>query len=304
MRENIMRHPILFAVLCCLWVLPSSAATYFISPSGSDSNVGTSSSMPWLTPKHALNCGDTITAAPGTYSASNFTSGKWGTVTCPPSNNVAWLQCATFDTCKISSTSISAMHIDKSFWGVQGWEVTTSSNVNASCFQIEPSSSGVIHHIIFANNVANGCENGGFSAYNSSTSSSVDYLAYIGNIAYDAARTSAVCASGFNVYEPIASDTKAGTHIYVAGNFSYHNIDPDPCNGGTPTDGEGFIFDTFDGHQQGTPAYKQQAVIQNNISVNNGGRGIQVEYNNVGTPNNAPVYVKYNTTYGNEQDTH
>jgi hypothetical protein len=24
----------------------------------------------------------------------------------------------------------------------------------------------------------------------------------------------------------------------------------------------------------------------------------------VGTPNNAPVYVKYNTTYGNEQDTH
>jgi hypothetical protein len=90
---------------------------------------------------------------------------------------MAWLQCATCDTCKISSTSISAMHIDKSFWGVQGWEVTTSSNVDASCFQIEPSSSGVIHHIIFANNVANGCENGGFSAYYSSTSSSVDYLA-------------------------------------------------------------------------------------------------------------------------------
>jgi hypothetical protein len=160
----------------------------------------------------------------------------------------------------------------------------------------------VIHHIILANNVVNGAVNGGISAYNHGTAGGSDYLVFIGNVVYDAASTSAVCASGINVYEPIASDTNAGTHIYVAGNFSYHNMNPNPCNGGTPTDGEGIIFDTFDGHQNGTPAYKQQAVIQNNISANNGGRGIQVEYNNVGTPNNATVYVKYNTAYGNEQD--
>jgi hypothetical protein len=296
-----MKHPILVAVLY-LWALLGRAATYYISPAGNDSNAGTSAETSWASPKHSLNCGDVIVAAPGRYSAANFNSGHWGNITCPLGNNVAWLQCATFDTCKISSSTTSAMHIDKSFWGVQGWEVTTSTNVNATGFQIEPAPSTVIHHIILANNVVNGAVNGGISAYNHGTAGGSDYLVFIGNVVYDAASTSAVCASGINVYEPIASDTNAGTHIYVAGNFSYHNMNPNPCNGGAPTDGEGIIFDTFDGHQNGTPAYKQQAVIQNNISVNNGGRGIQVEYNNVGSPNNATVYVKYNTAYGNEQD--
>jgi hypothetical protein len=296
-----MKHSILVAVLY-LWALPNLAATYFISPTGNDSNTGTSAETSWASPKHSLNCGDVIVAAPGRYSAANFNAGDWGNITCPGGDNVAWLQCATFDTCKISSSTTSAMHIDKSFWGVQGWEVTTSTNTYATGFQIEPASGVVIHHIIIANNVVNGAINGGISAYNNGQAGGSDYLAFIGNVVYNAAATSAVCASGINIYEPIASDKNAGTHMYVAGNFSYHNVNPNPCNGGTPTDGEGIILDTFDGHQNRTPAYKQQAVIQNNISVGNGGRGIQVEYNNVGTPNNAIVYVKYNTTYGNEQD--
>lgn len=277
-----------------------SGSGLFISPTGNDANPGTSGS-PWLTPNHAMTCGGTITALPGTYSAANFQNGDWGTVTCTGANNVAWLACQTFDTCKISSTTTSAMHIDKSFWGVQGWEVTTSSNVNASGFQIEPAPGTVIHHIILANNVVNGAVNGGISAYNNGIAGGSDYLAFIGNVVYNAASTSAVCASGINIYEPIASDTASGTHMYIAGNFSYSNLNPNPCAGGTPTDGEGIIIDTWDGHQNGTPVYKQQGVIQNNISVGNGGRGIQVEYNNVSPPN-ATVFVKNNTTYGNEQD--
>ena len=275
----------------------STAAQYYLSPSGSDSNPGTLAA-PWLSPNHALNCGDTITAAAGTYSAANFQNGNWGTVSCSAGNNVAWLKCATFDACKISSTSTSGIHVDKSYWGVQGWEVTTSSNNNASCFQAEPSSAATIHHIIFANNVANGCMNGGFTAYDLSTSASVDYIVYVGNIAYNTAQTSAVCASGFNIYQPIASDTVAGTHMYVAGNFSYHNFDG--CS--SPTDGEGFIFDTWDFDQGGGPPYKQPGVIQNNIAVGNGGRGIQAEFDNAGSPANAPISVRFNTTYGNEQD--
>ena len=130
-----MNHSILVAVLY-LWALPSPAATYYISPAGNDSNAGTSAETSWASPKHSLNCGDVIVAAPGRYSAANFNSGYWGNITCPLGNNVAWLQCATFDTCKISSSTTSAMHIDKSFWGVQGWEVTTSTNLNATGFQI------------------------------------------------------------------------------------------------------------------------------------------------------------------------
>ncbi|HET6219215.1 MAG TPA: hypothetical protein VFE27_19480 [Acidobacteriaceae bacterium] len=293
-----MRRAIVLAMLCCFCALPLSAATYFISPNGSDSNNGTSTDTAWATPNHALNCGDTITAAAGTYSPADFNVGKWGTVTCITLDNVAWLQCATFDACKISSTTTDGMWIDKSYWGVQGWEVTTSQNIYGACFHAGPSGNSTVHHVIFANNVANGCMGGGFNAYDRTTSASVDYIVYVGNIAYNSAQGRGACYSGFNIYQPIASDTNAGTHMYIAGNFSYNNVDGSPCSGGFTTDGEGINLDTFDFSQGGGPAYTQQAVVQNNISAGNGSSGILIENNKTGSKA-APVYFKYNTTYGN-----
>ena len=276
----------------------TSGKTYYLSPSGSDSNSGLSASLPWLTPNHSLNCGDVVIAASGQYSASNFNTGKWGTVNCPAANNVAWLQCATFDTCKISATSSDGMWVDASYWGVQGWEVTTSNYTYGACFHAGPTKGSTIHHVIFANNVANGCMGGGFNSYNSSTSASVDYIVYIGNIAYNGAQGSGACYSGLNIYQPIASDKNAGTHMYIAGNFSYNNVDGSPCSGGLTTDGEGINLDTFDFSQGGGPAYTQQAVVENNISVSNGSSGVLIENNKTGS-SAAPVYFKYNTTYGN-----
>jgi hypothetical protein len=276
----------------------SSGKTYYLSPGGSDSNNGLSTGSPWLSPNHSLNCGDTIIAASGTYSASNFNVGKWGTVNCPAGNNVAWLQCATFDTCKISSNSQDGMWVDSSYWGVQGWEITTNSNIYAACFHAGPSGNSTIHHVIFANNVANGCMGGGFNAYNRSSSASVDYIVYIGNVAYNTAQGSGACYSGLNVYQPIASDGNSGTHIYMAGNFSYRNMEPSSgCAGTAPTDGEGINLDTFDFSQGGGPAYTQQSVVENNIVVANGGRGVEVENNSRGA-GGAPIIIRNNTTYG------
>ena len=59
----------------------SGAATYYLAPTGSDQNSGTSTGSPWLSPLHAVNCGDVILAAAGSYSAANFASGNWGVVT-------------------------------------------------------------------------------------------------------------------------------------------------------------------------------------------------------------------------------
>ena len=277
--------------------------TYYLSPNGSDSNSGLSTSLPWLTPDHPLNCGDVISAASGTYSAANFNTGKWGTVTCPAGNNVAWLQCATFDTCKIASANSDGMWVDQSYWGVQGWEITTNTNIYGACFHAGPGTSApaTISHIIFANDVANGCMGGGFTAYDSSTTASVDYIVYIGNIAYKSAQGNGVCFSGFNIYQPIASDTAAGTHMFVAGNYSYSNLDPDPCAGTAPTDGEGIILDTFDFTQGGGTPYTQQAVVENNIVVNNGGRGIEVLNNSAGTSHSA-IFITQNTSWGNLTD--
>jgi hypothetical protein len=275
-------------------------ATYYLAPAsagGSDSNNGTSAATPWLTPNHKVNCGDVIIAAASTaYSDDNFQT--WGAVTCS-GNNVAWLKCATFDACKISATDGSGMVIGSSYWGVQGWEVTTSTAPYAACFEAQPPSSTNIHHIIFANDIANGCQAGGFQAVDNGSSSSVDYVAFVGDIAYNTTQNGSECYSGFNIYQPSQSDSLAGTHIYIAGNYSWANVDPNPCAGGKPTDGEGIILDTINDSQGGpTPAYAAQIAVEQNIVFYNGGRGITVFQNT-----SAPIYVQYNTSFGNNTDT-
>jgi len=277
------------------------ATTYYLAPAaggGSDANNGTSAGTPWLTPNHALSCGDVIAAAASTsYASGNFQN--FGAVSCPSGNNVAWLKCATFDACKISTSGQSGMTVNQSYWGVQGWEVTTSGN-NAVCFTAYPSS-GNIHHIIFANNVANGCGAGGISTFNAG-SNGEDYLIIVGNIAYNAASSSVHCYSGISIYQPVQTDTVPGTHMYVAGNFSWNNVEPNPCNGTAPTDGEGIIFDSFDGSQGGIATYSQQAVAANNILLSNGGKGLEAYQSVVGSAH-APIYFVRNTVWGNNKDT-
>jgi hypothetical protein len=280
------------------------AKVYYLSPAGSDSNSGQSASVPWLTPHHPLNCGDVVVAASSTdYSAVNFGTGKWGTVTCSSADNVAWLKCATFDSCKIRGTTAPGMWVDQSFWGIQGWEVTTSSTDSyGGCFVAQPNYDAPteIHHIIFANDIANGCAQGGFNVANHG-SAGVDYLAILGSIAYNAAQGNTSCASGISIFQPVQSDVLAGTHIYVAGNFSYSNLDPVQCNGAPPTDGAGIIFDSFDGSQGNISPYSAQAVAYNNIVINNGGKGLEVNNNSAGSYHSA-IWFSQNTSWGNLTD--
>jgi hypothetical protein len=293
----------LLILFCLLFIgLQSQAATYYISPNGSDSNPGTQL-LPYLSPSHAFNCGDTLIAVPSTsYSASNFGPSKWGVVLNCSVPNVAWLICQTFDGCKITATTYSGMQVTTSYWGIAGWEVTVNAAAsNAySCFSAIPNSGTPIHHIIFANDIANGCNADAFQAANTG-STGYDYIAYIGNIAYNGAQGSTSCASGFSFYQPVLADTLPGTHLYMAGNFAFGNVDPATCNGTAPTDGEGFIIDTPDWSQHsGTnPPYTGQIVVENNLSVFNGGRGIQLLNNAVSGSTYAHIYAVNNTVYGN-----
>jgi hypothetical protein len=290
-------------VLALLASAPASATTYYLSPSGNDASLGTSSTSAWLTPNHALNCGDVIQAAAGTYNNANFYTGRWGTVSCPGKNSVAWLKCATFDGCKIYATVNQGMWVDESFWGVEGWEVsTTASDTYGTCFLASPRYSNpvTIHHIIFANDVANGCAQSGFASANRG-SAGVDYFNVLASIAFNATQGSNSCSSGISVFQPVQSDTAAGTHIYIAGNFTYANLDPSICNGSRPTDGEGIIFDQFDGSQSGISSYWSQAVAYSNIVVGNGSKGIEVNNNQAGSYN-ASIWINQNTVWGNNTD--
>lgn len=284
-----------------------SGRTYYLAPAGNggnDSNNGLSSGSPWLTPNHSLNCGDVIVAlASRNYNAANFSTGKWGWVSCPAANSVAWLKCQKFDACKITSNTGSGIWVDRSFWGVQGWEVTTTSGaIWGGCFVAAPNYQypTEIHHIIFANNVANGCQASGLGSYNNGKNAGVDYFAIVGNIAYNATQSRTECYSGISIYNPIQLDWQGGTHIYVAGNFSYGNFMPNPCAGGMPTDGNGIIFDSFDGNADGMPnPYGAQAVAEDNILLGNAGMGISVGHSNSGRPPFATIYIRHNTMWGN-----
>jgi hypothetical protein len=288
-----------------LFALPCAATNYFISPTGNDSNNGTSSGTPWLTTNHALNGGDLINMAAGTYSEFNFTTGTWGTVTCS-GHCVAHLHCVTFNTCKISATSVNGMWIDKSHWMVDGVEVTVNpaSDQFGACFVARPpvGAAANIQDIIFANDIANGCAGSGFSAANQGNFS-VDYFVAVGDIAYNAAQGNGECFAGFSVYEPVAVDTLPGTHIYIAGDFGWDNVVPNPCGGLTnPTyDGEGITFDSLNGEQGGLPsAYAQQVVADNSIMFLNGAFGAAT----TGSGNTAAnVFLRHLTLYGNMKDT-
>jgi hypothetical protein len=294
-----------FAILLSALACPARATTYYLATAmagGSDSNSGASPSAPWLTPNHAIHCGDVILAAAGTYSAADFSYGHWGTVTCAAGNNVAWLKCAAFDACKFTADGVYlAMAVTQSYWGVQGWEVTSVGDTDACFTAYPPSSSIQIHHIIFANDVANGCFNSGFTTGNNGNVG-VDYLVLVGNIVYNASQSSGTCTSGISIYQPVQSDSLPGTHIYLAGNFSWNNFDANPCGGGAPSDGNGILIDTPDGSQGGLAVpYAAQIVVDNNLLVANGGRGFDVFNNSAGSAH-AAIYARHNTVWGNNAD--
>jgi hypothetical protein len=298
-ERNVLMKALICTIILFLAV-PCWATTYYLdiaANGASDSNNGLTTGAPWLTPNHAVNCGDVIlAAASSSYAASNFANGKWGTVTCAGNNDVAWLKCATFDTCIIgaSGSPYKAMDVTASYWGIQGWEANNAATATVACFTVEPLYAGsiAVHHVIFANNVANSCRTG-FAAQNHSETLGIDYLVWIGNIAYNG--TASAEGAGFDVYQPIATDSVPGTHLYWAGNFAWANED------NTAYDGEGWNIDTLDGSQGSLPsAYNQQVVIDNNISIFNGAAGI---WGSAGGGNtSAPVYIRHNTTYGNNMD--
>jgi hypothetical protein len=285
-----------WAASTLLLVPAATEKTYYISPTGSESNSGVTSNAPWLTPNHqGLNCGDTVIAAPGMYNAMTITS----TPSCS-THDAVWVKCATFDGCKINQDvwTQGGINVQASNWAFVGWEVTARSGPYAACFSAVPGSKATrsIHDIYFINDVANGCMAGGFISAPTGKAG-VDYFLAVADVVYNAAQSKTYCYSGVSVWEPIATDASAGTHIYVSQIFAWHNIEPSSCAGGNSTDGEGIIFDTFNGSQSGLPAYAQQAAIENVITVYNGAFGVLA---GGGSGNSsAPMLVSNATAYGN-----
>jgi hypothetical protein len=155
--------------------------TYYLSPSGSDANSGTSPAAPWLTPQHNVQCGDVVVAAAGNYPAgtygTQFGANNWGAVSSCPSTSggidgkggvyFAVLLCAgpAITSCTISGGGNEAVRVDQSNWAVEGFSGTQQQGSEAGCFSATSESAANLHHIAFINDMALNCSLAGFGSY-------------------------------------------------------------------------------------------------------------------------------------------
>ena len=285
---------------------------YYLSPTGSDSNSGTSASEPWLTPNHPVDCGDVIIAAAGNYT-TQFNYLGWGSVSnCPSTSGgidgkggiyFATVLCAgpDLEACQVNSGANNfGFDIEQeSNWAVEGFKTTTdgaddSNQVtpayDGACGGDKGPCNGVYHHFAFINDIAYNTADGfGPSGYDQQGKYGVDYLAIVGDIAQNSANgnpNSWYCDAAIDIVAPANFDTLPGTHMYVYGNFSYNN--QTSC----PTDVENYMFDTWDAN-----AYSSQGIAQNNMGWLSGRMGFHV-FDQDTYPTTATIFILNNTLYG------
>lgn len=289
------------------------ATNWFFSPSGSDSNAGTSG-LPWLNPSNhnpSYKPGDVLTVGAGTY----MPSFGWDlTASGSASGGFITLQCAQNQASKVIVTANSQNGIfvteGASYWDIRGCDVTATGS-NGSAISVAGGFNtplGPLHHIIIEGNVAHdsSCEGIAVSGntnvdFNSSgqvvKANAVDYITIRSNIVFNNGRTSGLHCSGIAIYEPVALDSGSGNHLVIEGNVVYGNFDCDSCSA-TATDGHGIVLDDFSMSQNQALApfaFKQPTFVAHNLSYNNGGKGIEVFASQ-------DVLVTQNTAFNNNQD--
>ena len=279
--------------------------TYFMSPTGSDSNNGLTAATAWATANHAVKCGDVIIAAAGSYNTSLPGEGFGAVSNCPSaSGGIDGTGGIYFATLLCGGTYVGACTITEpnktafeptSNWAIEGWQV---SGIGAGYTAFMPyacTSGTVLHHIALINDIsfnlgqAYGTNDCGMSGAGK-TSPGSDYVAVIGNIAQNAAQNT-ICLAAIDGVGVARYDAIPGTHIYFYGNFAWANLVR--CN----TDGEAFMFDTLDGN-----GFAGTAIMANNIAWDSERYGIQVYDQNINS--NAPTVKLYNNTlFDNNNDT-
>ena len=282
--------------------------TYFMSPTGSDSNNGTSSSSPWLTANHAVNCGDVIIAAAGKYSSTNGIN-PFGTVSnCPSTSggidgtggvDFAVVLCgSTLTGCDVSyngGPSSWPFDVRKSHWAVEGFSTHGFTNGSRGGF-VADGSAGTISYVAFVNDIAynvgigfGGLDNG--TSHDVPGATGFDYVANVGDIAQNAEQNT-ICTAAMAWAGPASVDNKAGTHFFMYGNFSYNNSGTSNAACASLYDIEDFMFDTWDAH-----GVTNQSVMMNNIGFSAYRYGINVILGNYNNITGLHDYFYNNTLY-------
>lgn len=292
------------------FVLPSGSTQKFIATTGCDHNTGTAATGgdtspcsgssgqagPWLTPNHAMNCGEVIVEAAGSYPAM----GTFGTVSnCPSTTGgidgaggiyFAVLVCGgTLQSCTYTGTTSTGINIVKNNWAIEGMYVNSGGTQRA--YQ-QDATSGVTHHIAFINDIsvnnaqATDTDDGGHAG-----AFGGDYFATVGVLAQNSA-SDPICLAAIDVVGPGVFDTNAGTHYFVYGNFSYAHVNAS-CT--SQFDTEDYMADTWDFHNVTT-----KGVFANNIGWSAARSCMEFTWQNLQTGASPTINFYGNTCFQND----
>jgi hypothetical protein len=266
---------------------------YFVSPTGSDSNSGTSMADALKTigaaTKLALKGGDCVTVADGTYDETVLISTSGSADTC---TGYVVFRAASVGGAKVVSTDpYNGFMVNANYVMVDGFDLQDTSTGSAFTAGTNTLASGkviVYHHIDAVRNIAHDSGGAGLGALHA------DYVRFEGNAVYDNSSRSDYGDSGIDLWEMQASDSLPGFHIVIRNNVSYSNVESGiPAN--LQTDGEGIILDSFDyaDPMYGSTPYAQESLVENNVIWGNGGRGIEA----AGAQPTSHVTIRNNTVF-------
>ncbi len=269
--------------------LASIAGTFYVDPSGNNSNPGTSA-QPWRTIHHAktqTSPGDTVLVADGVYREKVIIT-RSGT----PNNYVVFKSINRWgakveiaETGKTDGIKIAADYITLD--GFEIYDPNPGEERTGNCITVWEN-----HHINILNNKVHDCGAAGIQL------GRFDYVLVENNIAYGNAKYNPNQSSGIGLFQARAIDNLPGYHIIVRNNRSYNNINLvfASHNPGQTTDGNGIIVDNFQNDGATNVSYPHRTLIENNLSYNNGGKGLHLfKSDNVDVFNNTVFHNNHDT---------
>ncbi len=269
------------------------ADQYFVSPTGSDSNSGTSMSSALKTlgaaTKLPLKGGDCVTVADGTYDETVLVTSSGSADTC--TGYVVFRSASPGGAKVVSSDAYNGFMVNANYVMVDGFDLQDTSTGSAFTAGTNTLSGGkviVYHHIAAIRSLAHDSGGAGLGALHA------DYVRFEGNTVYNNSSRSTYGDSGIDLWEMQASDALPGFHIVIRNNVSYANIES-AIPASLQTDGEGIILDSFDyaDPTYGTTPYAQDSLVENNVIWGNGGRGIEAS----GAQPTSHVTIRNNTVW-------
>jgi uncharacterized protein (TIGR03437 family) len=336
MAQFVMSHNQVMAAsgLLALAALAVSAhgATYYVGGSGSDSNSGLSASAPFRTIQAAANLtapGDVVYVMNGVYTTCagcnvlditrSGTADAWIAYRAYPGHRPFLNAGAAWNAIQVhggaSYIEISGFQVKGNLPNVtlaqctaQALEATPDPACNGNGIDVDGRQDGAHkpHHILIAGNEVYDCPGGGIGT------EEADYLTIQDNFVHDNALYSRYGNSGISVFESWNYDLGPAPHTIVRRNRLFDNRSLVPYGDtGKPTDGDGIIIDTSRNNQPGSDdigAYQGGFLVENNLSVNNGGGGLLAYQSDNITFLNNTVYgnglvVEYSDVFINQSGT-